>query len=88
MKKTLLLVIVALLLPVVLHLAAPDLLVGLGIDLERKSAGLSRHSMVVGDHTVVYLEGGDGENILLIHGFGANKDNWNRLAKYLSPLFM
>jgi abhydrolase domain-containing protein 6 len=55
--------------------------------LERRSAGLSRHSIVVGDHTVVYLEGGEGENILLIHGFGANKDNWNRLAKYLTPSF-
>jgi pimeloyl-ACP methyl ester carboxylesterase len=41
----------------------------------------------VGDHTVVYLEGGEGETILLVHGFGANKDNWNRLAKYLTPSF-
>jgi pimeloyl-ACP methyl ester carboxylesterase len=41
----------------------------------------------VGDHTVVYLEGGKGETILLVHGFGANKDNWNRLAKYLTPSF-
>ncbi len=88
MKKTLLIVIVALLLvPVVLYLAAPELLVGLAIDLERKSAGLSKGSIVVGDHTVVYLEGGEGETILLVHGFGANKDNWNRLAKYLTPSF-
>lgn len=88
MKKTLLIVIVALLLvPVVLYLAVPELLVGLAIDLERKSAGLSKGSIVVGDHAVVYLEGGEGETILLVHGFGANKDNWNRLAKYLTPSF-
>ena len=55
MKKTLLIVIVALLLvPVVLYLAAPELLVGFAIDLERKSAGLSKGSVVVGDHTVVF----------------------------------
>ena len=88
MKKTLLIVIVALLLvPVVLYLAAPESLVGLAIDLERRSAGLSRGSIVVGDHTVVYLAGGEGETLLLVHGFGANKDNWNRLAKYLTPSF-
>jgi len=88
MKKTLLIVIVALLLvPVVLYLAAPEFLVGLAIDLERKSAGLSKDSIVVGEHRVVYLEGGEGESILLVHGFGANKDNWNRFAKYLTPSF-
>ncbi len=88
MKRTLLIVIVVLLLvPVVLYLVAPEVLVGLAIDLERKSAGLSKGSVVVGDHTVVYLEGGEGVTILLVHGFGANKDNWNRLAKYLTPSF-
>ncbi len=88
MKKTLLILIVALLLvPVVLYFAAPELLVGLAIDLERRSAGLSKGSVVVGDHTVVYLEGGRGENVLLIHGFGADKDNWNRFAKYLTPSY-
>lgn len=25
--------------------------------------------------------------VLLIHGFGANKDNWNRLAKHLTPSY-
>jgi len=28
-------------------------------------------------------KGGKGETLVLLHGFGANKDNWTRLAKYL-----
>jgi pimeloyl-ACP methyl ester carboxylesterase len=88
MKRTLLLVIVTLLLvSVVLYLAAPELLVGLATDLARKTAGFSEDSVVVGDHTVVYLEAGKGETILLVHGFAVDKDIWNRFAKYLTPSF-
>lgn len=39
-------------------------------------AGLERHEVRVDDHTWVYLEGGEGETILFIHGFGADKDRW------------
>ena len=38
----------------------------------------------VDDQKVVYLEGGKGQSILLLHGFAANKDNWIRFAKYLT----
>jgi pimeloyl-ACP methyl ester carboxylesterase len=31
-----------------------------------------------------YLDGGSGDNILMIHGFGANKDSWNRIARHLA----
>jgi len=88
MKRTVLIVVVVLVLvPVVLYVGFPRALVRFAIDLERKSAGLSKGSVLIGDHTVYYLEGGEGETILLVHGFGANKDNWNRLAKYLTPSY-
>jgi len=88
MKKTLLIVILVLLLvPVVLYLTAPELLVGFATDMARKSAGLSRGSVVAGDDTVFYLEGGEGETILLVHGFSVDKDSWNRFAKHLTPSF-
>ncbi len=55
---------------------------------ERSKAGLSEHRVVVADHTVVYLEGGSGEEVLLlIHGFGGDKDNWTRMARHLGDDF-
>jgi pimeloyl-ACP methyl ester carboxylesterase len=86
-RRVLIVVAVVLLVPVVLYLTFPGVLVRLALNLERGAAGLSKRSVVVDDHTVTYLEGGKGETILLVHGFGANKDNWNRFAKYLTPSF-
>ncbi len=88
MKKALLLVIVVLLfVPVMLYLADPELMVRLFTDMERKSAGLSRGSVAAGDHTMYYLEGGEGETVLLVHGFSVDKDTWNRFAKHLTPSY-
>ncbi|MCP3952871.1 MAG: alpha/beta hydrolase, partial [Desulfobacterales bacterium] len=36
---------------------------------------------------IEYLEGGQGDTLLLLHGFGANKDNWTRIGKHLTPHF-
>jgi pimeloyl-ACP methyl ester carboxylesterase len=42
----------------------------------------------VGDHRVVYSEGGRGsETVLLLHGFGASGDSWNRLAGNLTKKY-
>jgi abhydrolase domain-containing protein 6 len=53
------------------------------IGLERYKAGFRRKSVQVGDHRIVYSEGGKGETVLLLHGFGASADNWNRFASRL-----
>ncbi len=50
----------------------------------RGRAGLSKKSILVRRHTIVYLEGGAGGSILLLHGFGADKDNWNLFSKHLT----
>lgn len=57
------------------------------IGLERFTAGLRRHSVQVGDHLVVYSEGGKGEPVVLVHGFGASADSWNRMAARLSKRY-
>jgi pimeloyl-ACP methyl ester carboxylesterase len=57
------------------------------IGLERFSSGLKRHTVQVGDHRVVYSEGGHGEPVVLLHGFGASADSWNRFAKPLTKRF-
>jgi len=62
----------------------PETLFNLTVKAGRHSAGLAKKEIQVDDHKVVYLEGGKGQTILLIHGYAANKDSWILLAKYLT----
>jgi len=61
----------------------PELAFKLAIDAQRRSADLVRKEVQVDDHRIVYLEGGTGETIVLLHGFGGYKDQWTAFAKYL-----
>lgn len=54
---------------------------------ERSVGGLKQRSIDVNGVRIEYLEGGDGDTLVLLHGFGANKDNWTRIGKYLTPHF-
>jgi pimeloyl-ACP methyl ester carboxylesterase len=54
--------------------------------MERSRAGLARKELTLPDGTrFVYLEGGTGAPLVLVHGFGADKDNFTRIARYLTP---
>ena len=54
--------------------------------MERAHAGVARKELTLADGThVVYLEGGTGAPLVLVHGFGADKDNFTRVARYLTP---
>ncbi|GGC62978.1 alpha/beta fold hydrolase [Marinobacter halophilus] len=60
------------------------------IGWERSSAGLETAQLTVGELDIAYLRSKDtvdGDTVVLIHGFGANKDNWTRLAKELKGEF-
>ena len=85
-------------LPVVLFLLITAILSGCSrqaiydtaIDWERSAAGLEPDRIAVGELDIAYLrnkETVDGDTIVLIHGFGANKDNWTRLARELTDEF-
>ena len=52
---------------------------------ERNRAGLELKSAVVDGETWPYLEGGspDAPVLLLLHGFGGDKDNWTRFSRTL-----
>ena len=50
---------------------------------EISAADLVKKEVQVDDHKIVYLEGGKGETVVLLHGFGAHKDLWTAFAKYL-----
>jgi pimeloyl-ACP methyl ester carboxylesterase len=55
-------------------------------DLQRRRSGLARKEIEIpGGLRYVYLEGGQGEPLLLLHGFGANKDHFTPVARYLTP---
>lgn len=57
--------------------------------LERQIAGLSHQRIEAADLSTHYYRGGpaDGETILMIHGFAANKDNWLRLARHFTERY-
>jgi pimeloyl-ACP methyl ester carboxylesterase len=68
-----------------LSLVAPEGLTALGMKLERRISGLTTRHANVDGFDIPYLEGGAGEVLLLIHGFGGDKDNFTRIARYLTP---
>ncbi len=64
----------------------PEETAKLAVNAERSRSGLDHKTVVIGDDTWHYLEGGpeDAEAVLLLHGFGGDKDNWTRFSKSLT----
>jgi len=55
------------------------------LGLERRRAGLSlKRQAIGGGIEMPYLEGGRGDVLLLVHGFGGDKDNFTRMAGALT----
>lgn len=57
--------------------------------VERQLAGLSHERLTVGDLSIHYYQGGppDAPTILMLHGFGADKDNWLRFARHFTERY-
>lgn len=72
---------------VVLYFWFPGFLFDCGKKALRWQAGLSRHTIEVDDHRWVYLEGGEGETLLFVHGFGMEKDGWGLFPKAFSRAY-
>lgn len=81
------LVALSALLFIAIYLLYPEALLKLAIEAGRRSAGLVKKDVHVDDHRIVYLEGGRGQTVVLLHGFGANKDSWTPFAKHLTGDF-
>jgi triacylglycerol lipase len=64
---------------------APLAAARLGLGLERLRSGLRLRGAQVAGFDMPYLEGGSGEPLLLIHGFAGDKDNFTRVARFLTP---
>lgn len=61
----------------------PQAVFKLAIEAQRGAAGLVKKEVQVDDHRIVYLEGGKGETVVLLHGFGGSKDDWPLFARHL-----
>jgi len=85
MKKIAVLLLLVLGCLVGLMTAFPEDTTRIMLTLERQRAGLELHSSIVDGETWHYLEGGspDAPVLLLLHGFGGDKDNWTRFAPTL-----
>lgn len=70
-----------------IYFIAPGAVFELAMSIARRSAGLRLKETTVDGHRVPYLEGGKGEPLVLIHGFGANKDHWTMIAPFLTRHF-
>ncbi len=68
---------------------APETAARWGVNLERSRSGLVAKQITVGGLEIAYLEGGTadkaGEALILVHGFGADKDNFTRVSAKLTP---
>ncbi len=86
MKKLLMYLVILVASLIGLMALFPEEAAKLGMNAERSGSGLGYKTVVVGDETWHYLEGGpkDAEVALLLHGFGGDKDNWTRFSKSLT----
>ena len=86
MTTVLLLVAVAIAAVIGVVYLAPARVLDMAITAERRRSGLvARTIELPGGLRYAYLEGGHGEPLILLHGFGADKDNFARVAKFLTP---
>lgn len=61
----------------------PGLMAVLATSLRRGLAGVIYKQVDVQGSEIAYLEGGKGETVLLLHGFGYTKDHWLAVARRL-----
>jgi pimeloyl-ACP methyl ester carboxylesterase len=83
-KKVLVTILVLIVALVFCYYAFPEKVAGYITNAARSKAGLTKKEIKIDDHNIVYLEGGKGPTILLLHGFTGSKDNWVLLAPYLT----
>ena len=84
MKKVLIAILVVIVALVACYYAFPEKVAGYMMDAARSHAGLTKKEIKIDDHNIVYLEGGKGPTILLLHGYTGSKDNWLMFAPYLT----
>jgi pimeloyl-ACP methyl ester carboxylesterase len=76
---------IAIIIPVGFLYLAPEKATNLILTAGNKMSGLERKEIKLPNGLkYVYLEGGKGEPLMLLHGFGADKGNFTLIARYLT----
>ncbi|MBN1532607.1 MAG: alpha/beta hydrolase [Spirochaetes bacterium] len=65
----------------------PGAVLGVMVKAMRLNAGVELKTVTVEGMTWPYLEGGTGDTVLIIHGFGAEKDMWGELLPALTKKY-
>lgn len=65
---------------VALDRLAPERMAALALKAQRAAAGLEEKRTRIPGFEIAYLEAGAGEPLVLVHGIGADKDNFDRVA--------
>ena len=83
-KKVAIVILILMVALVVCYYAFPEKVAGLMLKAASSQAGLIKKEIQVDDHKIVYLEGGKGPTILLLHGYSVNKYHWLNFAPYIT----
>lgn len=71
-----------------LYVFAPARFAEAALSAERALAGLERKEIEIEGLRIVYLDSGSpAEPLVLVHGFGADKDNWPRVARHFGDRY-
>lgn len=62
-------------------------LAGMAFAAERSLSGMEYKVLQIDGFKVPYLQGGKGEPLVLIHGYGGSKDNFTRVSRYLTDTY-
>jgi len=68
---------------IVLDRAVPGPMSRLALGLQRVLGGLHARSTSIAGFDIAYLDGGAGDPLVLVHGIGADKDNFAPIAPFL-----
>ena len=68
---------------VVLDRVLPRPMSSLALAVQHALGGLKTESTAISGFDVAYLDGGSGEPLVLVHGIGADKDNFAPVAPFL-----
>jgi pimeloyl-ACP methyl ester carboxylesterase len=80
----LIIAVIALAILALLYFVAPPYLHKKFINDQRKAAGITAKSVEISRFKIVYAEGGTGDPIVMLHGFGGSKNDWLQFAKYFT----